>query len=44
MKKEELSWVFGGFEEGVGRQMEEKKKRKGERKGMREEDGVHEIE
>ena len=24
--------------------MEEKKKRKGERKGMREEDGVHEIE
>ena len=40
MKKEELSWVFGGLEEGSGMVDGGKKKRK----RTKEEDGEHEIE
>ena len=41
MKKEELSWVFGGLEEGSG-MVDARKKKK--RKRTKEEDGEHEIE
>ena len=42
MKKEELSWVFGGLEEGSGTADGGKKKKKIKR--TREEDGEQEIE
>ena len=41
MKKEELSWVFGGLEEGSGMADGEKRKRE---KRTKEEDGEQEIE
>ena len=43
MKKEELSWVFGGLEEGSGT-VDGGKKKKKKIKRTKEEDGEQEIE
>ena len=43
-KKEELSWVFGGLEEGSETADEkEKKEKKGKKKRTKEEDGEQKI-